>query len=52
MKYVVHGIRETIVSIEVDADSETEAMMKADEALDRSVDVWDSNTLWQYAVWS
>lgn len=46
MLYTVHGTRTEIISVEVEADSESEAFELAGG---KYVDVWDSDTTWHIA---
>lgn len=50
MKFQVHGTRTKVVSVEVDADSADEALDIASELDHRDVDVWDSETYWNFAI--
>lgn len=49
MRYIVHGQRTEIISIEVDADSEEEAFQLAEDSSRHDVDVWDDDTQWYAA---
>lgn len=46
MKFQVQGERIQAVTVEVDAESEEEAIGMAQDADYRDVDVWDSDTNW------
>lgn len=49
MRYVVHGMREQIVSVEVEADSKAEALELAGNGDTRDIDVWDTDYYWHIA---
>lgn len=48
MIFQVHGVRTSIVSCEVEADSEEEAVEIAENS-SVYVDVWDTEHVWNYA---
>lgn len=50
MKYQVHGIRTMVVSIDVDAANEEEALEVAMDSDQRDADVWDSDTEWNFVT--
>lgn len=47
MKYLVHGTRTSVVSVEVEADSPEEAMELAAQEDSYGVDVWDTDFEWR-----
>lgn len=46
MKWVVHGVRTDIISTEVEAEDELEAIEKAGSGHAEDIDVWDSDFNW------
>lgn len=43
MRYIVHAVTQSVVSIEIEADSPEEAMAEATQHEVRDWDVWDSD---------
>lgn len=48
MIFQVHGARMSVISCEVEADTEEEALEKAEEHW--NVDVWHSEDNWNFAI--
>jgi hypothetical protein len=44
MIYLVHGVRTQDITVEVEAETEEEAIFSASEARPRDIEVWDSET--------
>lgn len=49
MRYVVHGYRNQVISVEVEADSPEEAMSMVVDGPPSVPDVWDTDYQWHVA---
>jgi hypothetical protein len=50
VRYIVHGVEQRIVSLEIEADSEEEAFAEAEGYSSDQYDVWDTDIFWSHAM--